>query len=131
MDIIIASSNVFCRELSAYILSEAGYTVHEVNDGTMLMQCLSSNHAELVILDTRLAGVDSMGLARDIQKYWAIPIILLTNGSSSTNQTSPLNQNGNSYLAWPFQAEDLLAQVQKFVRESSSVAVSIPTALTL
>lgn len=121
MHIIVASSNVFHRELSSFILSEAGYTVHEFDDGATLLKCLDQIEPDMVLLDIRLEGYNSVDLARQIRQRSIVPILFLTNGSFSGPAQS-LYANGNDYLVWPYQPEDLLAHVQTLLHRSTCTA---------
>jgi two-component system OmpR family response regulator len=127
MDIIVAISNVFRRELSSFILSEAGYTVYEASDSTMLLDYLHCTHPQLVLLDAQFVGADSAELTRQIRQDQAVPIMVLTKRSSLSECSRPMFES-DDYLDWPYQAEELLSQVDALLHRNSNspVAATVP-----
>lgn len=115
MEIIVASSNVFRRELSSYLLSEAGYHVHEVSDSHTLLHCLGHVQAKLVLLDAHMMGADSSELGHYLQQHATIPIMLMTNGAPVSVATHMLPINDN--VSWPYDAQDLLAHVDALLQD--------------
>jgi DNA-binding response OmpR family regulator len=127
MNIIVASSNIFRRELSCFILSEEGYTIHEANDSAALLQYLDSVQPDLILLDTRLGGMSYEDAVRYIRKHETrVPIMILTASSSLLDTSGPGNIVGDALLTWPYQADDLVARVHTLVRGFSG-ANRVPT----
>lgn len=121
MEIVVASSNLFRRELSSFILSEAGYVVHEVNDSAALLQCLATTRPALLLIDDSLGGADAVNLAQSLrQRETAIPIIVLTSSSAVLNSVAIAADDGDAHLDWPYQAEELLVHVQQLARSRSN-----------
>lgn len=118
MQIIVASSNVFHRELSSFILSEAGYSVHEFSDSTTLLEQIAQIQPDLVLLDVRLEGPSSLDVAQQIRQRTAAPIMFLTNGTLSI-PIQVLNNYGDAHITWPYQPDDLLAHVHALLDNSS------------
>lgn len=127
MRIIVASSNVFHRELSSFILSEAGYTIYECSDGATFLQYVNQVQPDMVLLDTRLSGGDTLDFARQARQQSGVPIMFLTN-SSFTGALQTLFACGDDYLVWPYQPEDLLAHVDALLhhRPVHVAAPSVP-----
>ncbi len=120
MDIIVASSNVFHRELSSFILSEAGYTVHECSDGDGFLRCVTRVQPDMVLLDARISGANSLDLAREVRRQSHVPIMFLTNGVYSVPLPS-LRACADDHVVWPYEPENLLAQVHALLYRSGEV----------
>lgn len=112
MKIIVASSNVFCRELSSYILSEAGYTVLEASDSSMLLGYLDDTHPLMVILDMRLVGGDYNDLVKRIEGQESVPVMLITNEAKSLERDQDIPLPCRDSMSWPYQADDFLTHVR-------------------
>lgn len=114
MHIVVASSNIFRRELSSFILSEAGYTVDEVCDSRSLIGYLDQQKPDMVLLDTRLSGFeeDNHHIMYAIHSHRSIPILLLTSALSPLNIPKALATASDDSVAWPYQVEDFLSHVQ-------------------
>lgn len=126
MQIIVASGNIFCRELSSFILSEAGYTILEVCDREGLLCCLDEHEPDMVLLDTRLLGSESMDVVSRIRHHRLIPILLLTNGISSRNALQTFGSCGDDCVHWPYQADDFLSHVRNLLCRFTGCATSAP-----
>jgi DNA-binding response OmpR family regulator len=123
MNIIVASSNIFRRELSCFILSEEGYVVHEASDSDALLQYLDSVQPDLVLLDTRLGGMRYEDAVRYIRQHnTSVPIMILTARTALYDTHTPSTIVGDALLTWPYQADDLVAHVHTLVRGFSSSA---------
>lgn len=112
MEIIVASSNVFCRELSSYILSEAGYTVLEASDSSMLLGYLDDTHPLMVILDMRLVNGDCNDLVKRIENQESMPVMLITSEAKSVESSQEIPFLCRDSMSWPYQAEDFLTHVR-------------------
>ncbi|MCU0494370.1 MAG: hypothetical protein MUD01_22505 [Chloroflexaceae bacterium] len=111
MHIVVASNNLFRRELSAYILTEAGHTVHEVSDSSALLRCLEVLQPALVLLDYWLTGGQWRDMANAIHQRCPANIVPLLNDASLLGQASPAGELEQHPIIWPFRAEDLLDRV--------------------
>jgi DNA-binding response OmpR family regulator len=112
MDIIIASGNLFCRELSAFILTEAGYTVHEATDSDELLQHMRYYPTSIILLDIRLIQTEPINADRFIgyiQNYPTLPFMLIANEQEGM---LPLASEKQHVLRRDFQSEELLAEVR-------------------
>jgi DNA-binding response OmpR family regulator len=119
MEIIVASSNLFRRELSSFILSEAGYTVHEATDSTTLFRCLQVLRPDLIVLDTRLGGMHTSDIARYVRQHGqGVPIVLLTNTTTRSEFEA-----GDGLLTWPYQAEELLSRVRGLLHRPNRTGI--------
>jgi DNA-binding response OmpR family regulator len=117
MNIIVASSNIFRRELSCFILSEEGYTVHEASDSAALLQYFETTQPDLIVLDTRLGGMSYEDAVRYMrQRNTSVPIMILTASSSLLDANISGCTMGDALLTWPYQADDLVSHVHSLVR---------------
>ncbi len=104
MNILIASRNVFRLELSAYVLSEAGYCVRECRDDNVLLQELASQPLDLLLIDQQMLQSNDSEQVRLLAQQHQVHILLLT--------THKVIQQLEEYLVWPYQPQDLLARVR-------------------
>jgi CheY-like chemotaxis protein len=135
MNIIVASNHLFCRELSSYLLDQAGYTVYEASDSTTLLAILCQIPIHLVLLDTDMPGLTGPEVARSLEQQSQLSLVLLSKGSlnnphafppaePSTSQMASCFKTYNS-LKWPYVAEDMLAQVRAALFPDSSAVAAV------
>ncbi len=122
MHIIVASSNVFYRELSSFILSEAGYAVHECQDAEAILHCIAQYQPDMVLLDARLAETSNSELIGCIRQHTGMPVMLIINAASKSTLKVPAW--GDAQVAWPYQPEDLLDHVHALLDRTSHVPVA-------
>lgn len=108
MNIVVASNNLFRRELSSFILSEAGYDVHDV-DTTAALAGLPE--IDLLLIDDRLTQHDNHELHRIVDRHDHLAMLYITVADPHNDNTYPTTER-TAYLAWPYQAEELLSCVE-------------------
>lgn len=120
MRIVVASHHLFRRELSSFILSEAGYTVYEACNCQELMHHLMDTPIDMILLDERLPGIDQHDMIQSLHQYASLPIIVITNGFPSLSgmhdeMLSLLSDSVKTSVTWPYQADDLLSNIESLV----------------
>jgi len=108
MHIVVASSNIFRRELSGYVLSEAGHQVSEAKDVAALLALLGAASPDIVVADVVLAHGDTGALQRQIGELCAAPILWLAHVIGGA--PSP---GGAEWLGWPYHPQELLLRVAR------------------
>jgi CheY-like chemotaxis protein len=109
MLIIVASGNIFRRELTSYILSEAGYRVSEVTDIPALLATLGTSAPLALIVDAQLQG-EGPGAALPIARQWSdIPLLWIAAPGQAPLPAA--NGRRSDSLAWPYRPESLLERL--------------------
>lgn len=114
MRIVIASNNIFRRELSCYILSEAGYRVDESHTIEALLNLLRSHAPTLILLDAQIEDVEPGEILRAVRLLSDAPIIWMTSGSQTSALLRVDNHPADS-ISWPFRAEELTRTVSSLL----------------
>ncbi len=127
MNILVASSNIFRRELSSYILSEAGYHVLEAENDMMLLQCLNDTQPSLLVVDGKMLESPNSDLIDYISHHQSIRVMVLMNGSTGSSTCSPsptqaMPVASAETLSWPYQAEEFLNHVDALLNRQSAAA---------
>jgi DNA-binding response OmpR family regulator len=74
---------------------------------------------ELILLDVMLPFIDGFELLEQIrskQNWSNVPIIMLTSKAQEKNIVRALEAGADDYIVKPFQPEELVARVRRFVR---------------
>jgi DNA-binding response OmpR family regulator len=105
------------------ILEDEGYDVTTLNNGRNILEEISNNTPDLILLDVMLCGMDGREICRDIKadpRFESIPIIMI---SASHNLHGFLGQKGylDGFIAKPFDIDNLVEVVNS--RFHSSIAV--------
>lgn len=94
-----------------------GFNVQSEDNGLRILECLQSNHYDLIVLETTLPGLNGIGVTRDFRKRGGdTPILLIADNHSSNELQGALDAGADSYLAKPFEVDDLTAQMRALLR---------------
>jgi len=108
-------------------LTEEGYVVDHVADGSDAELRLRLEPWDLVVLDWRLPGVDGVTLLRQFRaRDSTTPVLFLTARDAISDRVTGLDSGANDYLTKPFAFEELLARIRALLRrptQSSSVTL--------
>jgi DNA-binding response OmpR family regulator len=97
------------------ILEDEGYEVSTLTNGRDVMQAISLQRPDLILLDVMLGGIDGRDICRDIKNdalLSDIPIVMI---SASHNLHNLLTEQGSpdDFLAKPFDIDHLIKKVKK------------------
>ncbi len=107
-----------------YTLGKAGYEVVSAVDGLDGKQKLEKLNKEgkrpaMIITDVNMPNMDGITFIKEVKKNAAlkfIPILVLTTESQDTKKNEGKNAGAAGWLVKPFNPEQLLGVVKKFVR---------------
>ncbi len=113
-NILVAEDDPDIGEMLQLMLEEAGYAVELHVDGRFV-QAMQEPFPDLLFLDIRLSGTDGRTICRQLKGNPAthhIPIILLS--AQEGIQEVVREIGADTFLAKPFEMEELLALVAKY-----------------
>lgn len=110
MLIIVASANIFRRELTSYVLGEAGYRVSEARDRATLLASLSRSGPLLAVIDAQIDGGAPAGLLADIRRRSQVPLLWIAEPDAARSLLMG-DEEPAAAIPWPYHPDDLLAQI--------------------
>ncbi|MFT5084579.1 MAG: two-component system cell cycle response regulator DivK [Lentisphaeria bacterium] len=112
--ILIVEDNADNRQLTTWILEDAGYEVNSAETAEEGIEMLSKTAYDLVLMDISLPGMDGKQACKEIRANSPkkdVPIIALTGYCLPEEQALILSCGANVSLCKPAEEEELLAQV--------------------
>ncbi len=110
MVIVVASSNIFRRELASYHLAEAGHEVHEARTAEGLLDALRDRAPALAVIDQQIERDAPEATLRAVRQLGAAPIVWIADpermGALPGDDGRPA-----AAVAWPFRGDELVATV--------------------
>ena len=104
-------------------LTEAGFTVDLVRDGTDGLHHALSEAYDLAILDVMLPGLDGWGVLAGIRRAGKdMPVLFLTARDHVDDRVKGLELGADDYLVKPFAFSELLARVRTLLRRGSKAS---------
>jgi DNA-binding response OmpR family regulator len=112
--ILIVEDNPLLAEVMAYILTNNGYEVTTLPNGSEVFRMIKSSHPDLVILDALLPGIDGRQICQLIKlnnTTSGLPVIIC---SGEDNIDESLKQKGapDDVLQKPFDINIFLQKVE-------------------
>lgn len=116
--ILSVDDSASIRQMVSFTLESAGYQVVTAVDGQDALGKLGDRAPDLIITDLNMPNMDGLQLIREIRTRPAhkfAPIIFLTTESEDAKKAEAKAAGASGWIVKPFQQEQLLAVVKKFV----------------
>ncbi|EPJ54452.1 MAG: hypothetical protein OFPI_06990 [Osedax symbiont Rs2] len=105
-------------------LTLSGYQVLLAQDAEQAFKLLQEQDPALIILDVMLPGVSGFEIARQVRKQYdlyALPILMLTARTQSSDLVEGFNSGANDYVVKPFLKDELLSRVATLLQARQAV----------
>lgn len=115
--ILLAEDDEPIVEVVKIILQNEGYEVLTADRGEAVHAIVASDHPDMIILDIWLFGEDGGKIAKELKaksQSQNIPLILMSANSETEKITRSVG--ANDFLLKPFNIEDLLYIVRKYIK---------------
>ena len=106
------------RKVITRTLTANGYEVFEAKNADEALADIETRNLNLVLLDIILPGRDGYEILAEIKKIPSlakIPVIMLTSRDSLFDKIKGKVSDADEYLTKPFQPDELLAVVKKYL----------------
>ena len=116
--ILTVDDSASIRQMVAFTLKSAGYTVIEAADGQEGLDKAKTNAANLVLTDQNMPRMDGLTLIktlRGLPQYRSVPILMLTTESSDAMKAQGKAVGATGWLVKPFDPQKLLEVVKKVI----------------
>ena len=101
--------------IDIYLTGE-GFQVIKAYDGYEALELLEKQHADLMIVDVMMPGLDGIRTTLKVRETSSIPIIILSAKSEDTDKILGLNIGADDYISKPFNPLELVARVKSQLR---------------
>ena len=101
--------------IDIYLTGE-GFHILKAYDGYDALKILETEHADLMIIDVMMPGLDGIRTTLKVRETSSIPIIILSAKSEDTDKILGLNIGADDYITKPFNPLELVARVKSQLR---------------
>ena len=116
--VLVVEDEQATRDLLSAILSDDGYEVVTVADGTEALKSAAELRPDLVLLDCALPGSNGVDVARRLRQGSNLPIIFVTGADSTEDIREGFRVGADDYIVKPFDSEELSWRVRAVLRRS-------------
>ena len=105
-------------------LRARGYDVEVAACGTEALRVAATQQPELVVLDLGLPDLDGLDVIHGLRGWTAVPIIVLSGRSGSSDKVAALDAGADDYVTKPFGIDELLARIRAVTRRAAGQATA-------
>ncbi len=116
--ILIVDDEIDILKVVTFRLKKAGYEVLTAVNGKEALDSIRDKRPDLILLDLRLPIMDGYEVCRQVktdETLKNIPIIFLTASQAERIKEKVKGYDAEDYLIKPFEPEELLEKVKKFI----------------
>jgi CheY-like chemotaxis protein len=115
--ILMAEDNPINQRVGKLILQRAGFNIDVVADGNEALEAHQARPYDLILMDCQMPTMDGFEASQKIRELaQPQPVIIAVTANALVGERERcLNAGMDDYLSKPFQAEQLIAMVKKWV----------------
>lgn len=124
--ILVVDDEPQIRRVLRTTLTFRGYELVESSTGEEALDLARKTKPDLILLDVNLPGMSGIETCRELRRFTAAPIIMLTVRSAERDKVVALDAGADDYVTKPFGIEELLARVRASLRRHSATEAIPP-----
>ena len=114
--ILLADDSVTAQNMGRKILTDAGYEVITVNNGSAALKKIGEAKPDLIVLDVYMPGYSGLEVCfrvKDARETSGIPVLLTVGKLEPFKQDEARRARADAFIVKPFEASELLAALSK------------------
>jgi len=127
--ILVVDDQKDIRDMTALVLSGAGYRVDTVESGESALSTLGRDRFDLVLLDINMPTMDGWETLRMIRcddDLSDLPVVMFSVKGEIRDKIESLQEGAVDFVTKPFTVDDLIARVGKVLSGSTDQAAGAP-----
>lgn len=119
--VVVVDDDTTILKQANMILSEAGLKVTCLKNGRLLMDYITMNPIDIILLDIKMPEMDGFETIRALREWEsknsreAVPVIFLTANEDSDSETKALSLGAMDFIRKPFSSEALKIRVRNLI----------------
>jgi twitching motility two-component system response regulator PilH len=114
--ILLADDSVTAQNMGRKILSDAGYEVITVNNGSAALKRIAEQKPDLIVLDVYMPGYSGLEVCqrlKETQETGRIPVLLTVGKLEPFKPEEAKRARADAFIVKPFEASELLSALTK------------------
>jgi CheY-like chemotaxis protein len=126
--ILMAEDNAINQRVGKLLLQRAGFDIDLVSDGSEAVEAHRANPYDLILMDCQMPTMDGFEASRHIRHLGQKqPVIVAVTANALVGERERcLSAGMDDYLSKPFQAEQLVAVVRRWLDPPDRAAILGP-----
>ncbi len=129
--ILLADDSVTAQNMGKKILSDAGYEVITVSNGSAALKKIAELKPDIAVLDVYMPGHSGLEVCQQLKanpETANIPVLLTVGKLEPFKSDEALKAKANAFIIKPFEASELLAVIRKIEDANPKAAAKSKTA---
>jgi two-component system, OmpR family, KDP operon response regulator KdpE len=119
--ILVIDDDIQIRQLLKLSLEKRGYKVFSAENGEEGLSQVAAVKPDIVLLDLGLPKLDGTAMLKELRRWSAVPVIVLSVKNAEDDIVSLLNLGADDYMTKPFNTGELVARIQVALRHSTPI----------
>jgi two-component system response regulator BaeR len=116
LDILVVEDEIKIAGILQDYLVRAGYRVACLDRGDLVVPYVRQKPPCLILLDLMLPSMDGLEVCREVRKFSAVPIIMITARVEEIDRLLGLELGADDYICKPFSPREVVARVKAVLR---------------
>ncbi|MBQ5939029.1 MULTISPECIES: response regulator transcription factor [unclassified Massilia] len=122
--VLVVEDDDHIAQVLRFMLERQGYRVTHLADGRAASEHIATATVapDLILLDVMLPYIDGFEIVRLVREradWAAVPVLMLTAKNTERDTVRALDAGANDFVIKPFQPNELLARVRRFLRPAA------------
>jgi DNA-binding response OmpR family regulator len=126
--ILIVEDEKPIRDMIAFGLRRAGFSVREAEDCSEARSCIADSRPDLLLVDWMLPDQSGLELTRFLKRNKEtqdLPVIMLTARAEEHDKVAGLEGGADDYVTKPFSAAELVARLRAVLRRTEAAPPTV------
>jgi len=122
--VLVVDDEPDIRDLVAFHLERAGYTVLRASDGEQALGLLWDEEIDLLVLDLMMPGIGGLEVLKSVRENKRtehLPVVLLTAKVTETDRIVGFELGTDDYVSKPFSVKELIARIKALLRRTHGI----------
>jgi DNA-binding response OmpR family regulator len=121
--LVVDDDPAACKLVSEY-LGNNDFRVTAVSTAPQVLETISREVIDILLMEPRLRGADGMRLTRAIRDSSRLPIVMVSGRAEEADRVMALEFGADDYVTKPFSLRELLARIRAVLRRSQTEVVA-------
>ena len=122
MKLLVVDDERLIRDLIRKYAAFEGYEVEEACDGMEAVEKCRAHAYDLVIMDVMMPELDGFSAVREIRKFSAVPVIMLSARGEEYDRIHGFETGVDDYVVKPFSSRELMMRGGAILKRSGTSA---------
>ena len=123
--VLVVDDDADLAEMLGIVLRAEGMEPVFCFTGADALEAFHRERPDIVLLDVMLPGRDGVSICADLRRETAVPIIMLTARTDTTDVVAGLQAGADDYVTKPFKPKELLARIGAQTRRTGAAGQEI------